>query len=56
MDNDGFLTKSELEQFKKIVLEDYGVELTDEEALEQAIPLVTFFEAVFKDLLKERMR
>lgn len=56
VNNDGFLSKSELEQFKKIVLEDYGVDLTDDEALEQAIPLVNFFEAVLKDLRKEKMR
>jgi len=53
-DDEGFLTKSEIEEFKKIALEDYGVELTDEEAYEQGATLVTFFEHVLKTRLKKQ--
>lgn len=51
-DNEGFLTKSEIEEFKKIAFEDYGVKLTDEQALEQGIAIVSFFEYIFKERLK----
>ena len=40
------VTKEELEQFKKIARDDYGVELTDEQAYEQAAAIVTFFEGL----------
>lgn len=52
-DNEGFLTKSEIEEFKKIALEDYGVKLTDEQALEQGIAIVSFFEYLIKKRIKK---
>lgn len=50
------VTKEELEQFKKIALDDYGVLLTDDQAYEQASALVAFFEAVMHDLMEEKRR
>jgi len=50
------VTREELEQFKKIALDDYGVLLTDDQAYEQASALVAFFEAVMNDLMEEKRR
>ena len=50
------VTKEELEQFKKIARDDYRVELTDEQAYEQASALVAFFDAVFHDLMEQKRR
>lgn len=52
MDKDELITKDEFEKFKEIARKDYGVELTDEQAYEQAAALVTFFEYVLKERLK----
>ena len=40
------VTREELERFKKIAWDDYGVELTDKQAYEQAAAIVTFFEGL----------
>lgn len=40
------VTREELERFKKIARDDYGVELTDKQAYEQAAAIVTFFEGL----------
>jgi len=40
------VTREELERFKKIARDDYGVELTDKQAYEQAAAIVTFFETL----------
>ncbi len=50
------VTKEELEQFKKIARDDYRVELTDEQAYEQASALVAFFEAVLHDRIEQKRR
>lgn len=50
------VTKEELEQFKKIALDDYGTLLTDEQAYEQASALVAFFDAVFHELMEQKRR
>lgn len=54
MDSNELVTKEELEEFKKIARTDYATELTDEEAYEQAAALVTFFEHVLKERVKEK--
>jgi len=50
------VTKEELDQFKKIARDDYRVELTDEQAYEQASALVTFFEAILHELIDQKRR
>ncbi|KKT87030.1 MAG: hypothetical protein UW86_C0011G0002 [Microgenomates group bacterium GW2011_GWA1_Microgenomates_45_10] len=40
------VTRKELERFKKIARDDYGVELTDKQAYEQAAAIITFFEGL----------
>ena len=40
------VTREELERFKKIARDDYGVELTDKQAYEQAAAIITFFEGL----------
>ena len=40
------VTREELERFKKIAWDDYGVELTDKQAYEQAAAIITFFEGL----------
>ena len=52
--NDGFLTKTEIEKFKKIALKDYGVKLTSKEAFGQGIALVSFFEYLIKRRLENQ--
>lgn len=42
------LTREEVEEFKKLVLEVYKVVLTDEEALDQGSRLVKLFELLLK--------
>jgi hypothetical protein len=56
MDSNELVTKEELEKFKEIARKDYGVELTDEQAYEQAAALINFFEAVMKDLMEKKRR
>lgn len=53
MDNDELITKEELKKFKEIARKDDGVKLTDEQAYEQGSALVSFFEYIFKERLKE---
>ena len=48
MDDNELITKDELEKFKEIARKDYGVELTDEQAIEQGRALVSFFECVLE--------
>ncbi len=42
------LSKEAIEKFKQIMLEDYGLSLTDEEAEEQAEDLLSLIFDVFK--------
>lgn len=46
------LTKMEVEEFKKLVLEIYGIELTEEEANEQGSRLIKVFELILKSQQK----
>ncbi len=50
------VTRQELERFKEIARTDYGAELTDEQALEQATALVIFFETAIKRSLEIKKR
>lgn len=42
------LTGEEVMQFKKLVLEVYGIELTDQQAADQGLRLVKLFELMLK--------
>ncbi len=51
------VTREELDRFKEIALKDYGVELTDQQAFEQATALINLFDYVLKNKLdKTRQR
>lgn len=45
------VTPEELAEFKKIVLSEYGIRLTDEQAFEQATALIGLFDALVKERL-----
>ena len=47
-------TKEEIEEFKEIVLKEYGVKLTDEQAFEQGYALVSLVETVIKKTIEKR--
>ncbi len=42
------LTPEEIREFKRLVFEIYGLELTDSQALEQGSRLIMLFEALIK--------
>lgn len=42
------LTREEIEEFKRLVLEVYNIDLTDEQALDQGSRLVQLFELLLK--------
>lgn len=42
------LIQEEVEKFKRLVLEVYGIELTDAQALDQGSRLIMLFEAMLK--------
>lgn len=46
------VTREELDRFKQIALQDYGVELTDEQAFEQATALLNLFDSLIKKRLE----
>ena len=48
------MTKEELQRFKDIVLKDYGVELSDEQAFEQATTLLSLFDHLIDSRLESR--
>lgn len=48
------MTKQEFDRFKDIVRKDYGVELTDEQAFEQATALLNLFDYVISSRLDSR--
>lgn len=50
------VTRKELDKFKKIVRKDYGVELTDEQALEQATALLNLFDYLITRRLESRRK
>jgi len=53
MEDNEFLTKEEIKKFKEIAQKDYGVKLTDKQALEQGSALVSFFELLLKKRIKK---
>ena len=53
MDDNELITKDELEKFKEIARKDYGVKLTDRQALEQGLSLVSLFEFLIKRQIKK---
>lgn len=44
------LSKEALTEFKQIYKEEYGIELTDSEALDKAITLLRLFKAIYKPI------
>ena len=48
------MTKQEFARFKQIVSQDYGVELTDEQAFEQATSLLSMFDCLIASRLAMR--
>ena len=46
------VTREELDRFKEIALKDYGVELTDQQAFEQATALLNLFDSLIKKRLE----
>jgi hypothetical protein len=47
------LSKKELEDFKTIWRKEFGTEISDQEATDQAINLLTLFNAVYKPIKSE---
>lgn len=48
------VTKEELDKFKELARTEYGVELTDAQAYEQAVALLLLFETVIEKTLAYR--
>lgn len=51
MDDKELLTDDELKKFKEIIRKDYGVELTNKQAIEQGGALVSLFEHLLRKLI-----
>ena len=47
------LSKEALDEFKKIYKEEKGEDISDELAMEEAISLLTLFDAVYRPIKKE---
>lgn len=43
------LTEEEMQEFKRLVLKKYGIEMTDEQAMDQGSRLVQLFELLLKN-------
>lgn len=50
------VTKEELDEFKKLAKKEYSVELTDEQAFEQATALLLLFDSVIETTLVSRKK
>lgn len=50
------ISQKALEEFKNIWKEEYGEEISNEFALEQAIRTLTFFDAIYKPIKKSWIR
>lgn len=50
------VTREELDEFKKLAKKEYGVELTDEQAFEQATALLLLFDSVIETTLVSRKK
>jgi len=53
LDN-SLITREELDEFKAIALKEYGVQLTDKEAFEQATALLRLFDVLLEKRLATR--
>jgi hypothetical protein len=47
------ISNKALEEYKKIYKEEFGVDISDERALEQAINLLTLMKAIYRPITKE---
>ena len=47
------ISKEALEEFKKIWREEQGAEISDEEAMEEAVSLLTMFNAIYRPIKKK---
>ncbi len=50
------VTREELDRFKEIVFKDYGIQLSDEQALEQATALIVLFETLVTKRIASKKR
>lgn len=50
------VTRKELDNFKAIVKKDYGVELSDKQAVEQATALLNLFDYLISSRLESRRK
>lgn len=50
------VTREELDKFKKIAQEDYGIELSDEAAFEQATALLNMFDCLIASRLESTQK
>ena len=48
---DSLVTREELDEFKRLAFKEYGVELTDDEAFEQATALLRLFDSMIDEKL-----
>lgn len=53
LDN-SLITREELDEFKVIAFKEYGIQLTDEEAFEQATALLRLFDVLLEKRLATR--
>ena len=54
MDENARITKEELREFQAITLKEYGIELTDAQAFEQATALLNLVDHVLEIRLEEK--
>jgi hypothetical protein len=47
------VSEKALQEFKKIWREEFGEDISDEKALEEATALLTMFDAIYKPIRKE---
>jgi hypothetical protein len=47
------VSEQALKEFKMIWLEEFGEEITDKKALEEAVALLTMFDAIYRPIRKE---
>ncbi len=48
------ISKKDLDEFKRIFKQDYGEELSDEEAYRIACKLITLFKAIYRPIPKDK--
>lgn len=47
------ISQKALSEFKKLWLQEYGTEISDKEALERAVGLLSFFDAIYRPIKKD---